>query len=348
MDTLYHYFILFGIILSVILAIGQIVIKNRSFRNYILAGLMLCIAIAMSKGLFKDFLVIKNSYFQAYSFLLIFDITALTCVGPLLYLYIQTQIKENYVYSFKRIIPLLLSLAVFIFMLGYYIANDYSLHDKETNNLIKISVAYIFSYEIFILFSIINNLFKKRICSQKQTYFCLMITCIGIIQAVLWHLRYWQLSFLLISVIFISIYILSHRDPHYLQINSSKDGGDKYSRSQLSSVDVKNISNSLLSIMQEKNLHRDEEINLTKIANHLNITGHQLSELLNKHLKKSFTQFINEYRIDEAQNILKEEPESSILSICYQVGFNSNSAFYNAFKNIAGMNPKEYRKKYTT
>jgi len=39
----------------------------------------------------------------------------------------------------------------------------------------------------------------------------------------------------------------------------------------------------------------------------------------------------------------EKEPNKTILSIALSVGFNSNSAFYTAFKKVTGKSPSFYR-----
>lgn len=345
MNLFYHYFILFGIIFSVILALGQLAVKNRKLNNYILAALFLCIAIAMTKGVSRIFLE-TNQYYQLNSFILIADITALTCVGPLFYLYIHTQIIDNFKFRQKHLLPFSFSFAILTFLIIYYVKNGFILLNKDISLYIKASVFYIFSYEIIVLIILIKYTIEKKLKNKRSALFCYIITISAIIQSILWYLRYWQLGFILVSVIFICIYILSHRNPVYLQLAANNVKTTQYQKSQINSIDIKSITKKLYLIVEQEKLYTDENINLEKIAKMLNITNHQLSELLNRHIKKSFIQFINEYRIKDSQKLLLDEPDSSILSICYQVGFNSNSAFYNAFKKINGMNPKQYRKKY--
>jgi AraC-like DNA-binding protein len=56
-----------------------------------------------------------------------------------------------------------------------------------------------------------------------------------------------------------------------------------------------------------------------------------------------FRNFINRFRVEEAQRLLKSDPEMSILTICFEVGFNSKSTFNTAFKKISGITPRDYR-----
>ncbi|MCK5917027.1 MAG: AraC family transcriptional regulator [Cocleimonas sp.] len=60
---------------------------------------------------------------------------------------------------------------------------------------------------------------------------------------------------------------------------------------------------------------------------------------------KGFSRFIREYRITEAKQQLINKPTASVFSIGLSVGFISQSNFYNAFKEITGLAPGQFRKK---
>jgi YesN/AraC family two-component response regulator len=73
------------------------------------------------------------------------------------------------------------------------------------------------------------------------------------------------------------------------------------------------------------------------------ISTHQLSQLINEQSKTDFRNYVNSFRIDEAKTLLILEPERSIISICFHVGFNSKAAFNKAFKKVVGCSPGEFR-----
>lgn len=101
----------------------------------------------------------------------------------------------------------------------------------------------------------------------------------------------------------------------------------------------------LLHFMENEKPYLDFELTLEKLASHLQMPDRDLSILINHHLGKHFFDFINEYRIDKAKEIL-ENPDNrklTILEIIYQVGFNSKSSFYTAFKKITHQTPTAYR-----
>jgi AraC-like DNA-binding protein len=60
----------------------------------------------------------------------------------------------------------------------------------------------------------------------------------------------------------------------------------------------------------------------------------------------SFFDYLNQYRIQYARELLTrlDGQSGAILNIAFTVGFNSNSAFYAAFKKYVGQTPAEYRR----
>lgn len=76
----------------------------------------------------------------------------------------------------------------------------------------------------------------------------------------------------------------------------------------------------------------------------LSISPQQLSEILNARINKSFYEYTNEHRINEAKRLLIEQPEDKVAYIALKSGFNSLSSFYNSFHKATGESPGVYRK----
>jgi len=117
-----------------------------------------------------------------------------------------------------------------------------------------------------------------------------------------------------------------------------------YMTSTLKSVDVDESKGKLEELMQKSNIYQNENLNLTTLAEAMELTGHQLSELINTQFGVSFSQYLREVRVERAKYLLKNEPDSSILSISMETGFKSQSNFYAAFKDLTGQSPGNYRK----
>ncbi len=114
--------------------------------------------------------------------------------------------------------------------------------------------------------------------------------------------------------------------------------------STLGRVDCPAALKELQRLMEEEKLFLDPELSLGKLAARLSLGPHQLSELVNSHLGKSLSRYLREYRVKEATRLLVEKPSRAVLSVGMDSGFSSQSNFYEAFREITGMTPGNYRK----
>lgn len=116
-----------------------------------------------------------------------------------------------------------------------------------------------------------------------------------------------------------------------------------YARSTLSQVDTEAVVARLEALMREQKLYRDPDLNLKDLAAQAGLSGHQLSELVNSRLGMGVSRYIRDFRVAEAQQLLREKPSLSVLAISLEVGFSSQSSFYTAFRESLGMTPGKYR-----
>ena len=99
-------------------------------------------------------------------------------------------------------------------------------------------------------------------------------------------------------------------------------------------------------LMLENKFYRDAALSLDVIAQKLGVRRHNVSMAINHCMKKSFTTFINEYRIKEAVQILSNNNPYSFTmeSLGFDVGFNARQNFYRVFKKVTGLSPLEFRR----
>lgn len=116
-----------------------------------------------------------------------------------------------------------------------------------------------------------------------------------------------------------------------------------YAKSTLNDVDVDAKVRELEQAMSAEKLYQNENLNLKMLAEAVGLSGHQLSELINSQFGMGFSRYVRDRRISEAQRLLSGDKDASILSISMSTGFRSQSNFYAAFKDIAGMSPGQYR-----
>jgi len=86
----------------------------------------------------------------------------------------------------------------------------------------------------------------------------------------------------------------------------------------------------------------DDEIPLSEVATLINMTIPSFCRYFKKHTSKTFTQFVNEFRIVHATKLLAES-DDPIANICFDSGFNNFSHFNRHFKRVTGKTPSEYR-----
>ncbi len=106
----------------------------------------------------------------------------------------------------------------------------------------------------------------------------------------------------------------------------------------------------LKKIVKANCYYQDPELSLVSLAEKLGLTTHELSRIINTILKKSFNDFINEYRVAEVVQKMQDPAYDHItlLGIAYDSGFNSPSTFHRAFKEMTGKTPAEYKKELSS
>lgn len=92
-----------------------------------------------------------------------------------------------------------------------------------------------------------------------------------------------------------------------------------------------------------RNHFQEENIPLSDVADLVNMTIPSFCRFFKKNTNKTFTQFVNEFRIVHATKLL-HETDDPISAICFDCGFNNFSHFNRYFKKITGKSPSQYRK----
>ena len=130
---------------------------------------------------------------------------------------------------------------------------------------------------------------------------------------------------------------------HELLDPISKPSGYQYS--SLPDEKKKQLSGLLLEIMKSKKLHLNANVSPGEISTALQISTHELSQLLSVELKTSFYDFINGYRIQHAKELLNSEKyrDAKILHVALDSGFSNKSTFLRNFKKSTGLTPTGYK-----
>ncbi len=88
------------------------------------------------------------------------------------------------------------------------------------------------------------------------------------------------------------------------------------------------------------------QISLEEVSGLATMTVPSFCRYFKKITNKTFTQFVNEYRITHSLKLLAEQP-MSITEICFESGFNNFSYFNKTFKEHTQKSPSQYRKEFS-
>ncbi len=86
-----------------------------------------------------------------------------------------------------------------------------------------------------------------------------------------------------------------------------------------------------------------EEANLDEASKLVSMTVPAFCRYFKKLTRKTFSQFVNEFRIAHACRLLGDD-QLTIAAVSFESGFNNLSHFNRQFKGITGLSPREYRK----
>jgi AraC-like DNA-binding protein len=119
----------------------------------------------------------------------------------------------------------------------------------------------------------------------------------------------------------------------------------KYKKSSLTNEQAELILAQLFEFMEKEKPYLEMGLTLAVLAGKLFVSSNHLSQVINEKLNKSFFDFVNGYRVEEAKRLLVSPLSSrlSILGIGMEAGFSSKSAFYTSFKKLTGMTPSKFK-----
>jgi len=122
----------------------------------------------------------------------------------------------------------------------------------------------------------------------------------------------------------------------------------KYEKNLLSENKIADISEKITKCIEQQKPYRNPEIRLIDFSQLIGEHQNNVSQVLNEVLKKNFYDFINFYRIEDAKVLLKSHDfkNFTITAIGFEVGFNSKTSFYSAFKKFTDTTPAQFQKKF--
>ena len=125
-----------------------------------------------------------------------------------------------------------------------------------------------------------------------------------------------------------------------LDIDASPPAAHRSVPAEESSAD---LAKRLHNAMTGDELFRKSDLTLDELADHVGTKRHDLSVLLNSYLETTFYEYLDRYRIPEAQRLLRQRPDLTILDVAFACGYNSKATFNRKFKAATGDTPRAFR-----
>lgn len=163
-------------------------------------------------------------------------------------------------------------------------------------------------------------------------------------------LFYGKIESVIFSLFFFAIAFCAIRFPVFSVYGDfedlSPDAKKKYANSSLKATESDELWAQITKVIEEEKAYRNPKFRLNDLAERTGKSLHHISQVINQKQGMSFSDFVNQYRVQEAQDLLRSSraEEITILAIALEVGFNSKTAFYNSFKKLTGKTPSDFKR----
>ena len=95
-------------------------------------------------------------------------------------------------------------------------------------------------------------------------------------------------------------------------------------------------------LMEQKQPYLDSNFRVSDAAHMLGVNRSRLSACINAQTNDTFNQYINNYRVEYAKQLMTNQPDIKIATVCIESGFNNETSFFRAFKTHTGKTPREW------
>jgi len=292
-------------------------------------------------------------------------------IGPLVYTYIRRLLfyeNDKYHLNYYHYLPVVFYGIYGVFHINLYDSIE-NLSNYSTTLFFSVEVLFFISITAYLIKSyILFNYYKKNEIKELSfspnsiKYIQLTLSCLAlymlfwllgifeIFGIITWIKRpvIYDISCLIFGV---QIYLVSFYNLKFPEIFKipypSEDKKSNNKRNKLHEDEIREIQNLVKAYFEVEKGYRRSDLSLSILANEINTTTNKLSWVLNNIFGKTFYALVNEYRVENFLQRINQNKhkELTLIAIAVEVGFNSKSTFYKAFKEITKMTPSEYIKK---
>ena len=335
---------IFGTFQSFLFAIF-IWFRNKFTFNRIFSLLLVATSIRIAKNIIVHASDIDPRFSIdpfLWRFLVNFGITHQFAIGPLFYLYFLARLKTNFRF---RTIYLWHFVPYLILVFGsYHIQWPFWRDGGLWLSYISVMTYYLLAFRACYLPR--QSYLQKQNRSDPATLNWLrsLLIITGILLLAYSPALFKYLGYIGGAVLYaIGIYMVSmilmkqKRTDSFLQT--------KYQNTALNQQLSQNIIRDLTRLMEEHKPFKNPDLTLQSLALQLEVKPHHLSQAINRKYQKSFSEYINQHRVEEAKIQLRDPKKAhlKIASIGFDSGFNGLSTFNSTFKKYTNQTPSQFK-----
>ena len=283
--------------------------------------------------------------------------------GPLIFFYAKALTARKFRLHFVDSIHLLpFILSIIFYLIINVIPYSSGIHYESKPLLLFIMPVQMLAYFIVIIKILKNHATGiRRSFSSLEKINLRWLQFIVYGQAIIWSAAFFieifkhgsyeiNYMWLLVSIFMYIIGYFSISQPEIFTTQMQEEASlqtekKKYEKSALSAEQGEIILTRLRTLMQSGKPYLDSTLTLPSLAKQLSVSTHHLSQIINERLGRNFFEFVNEYRVEEAKQMLIDPKKDhlTIAAIGFESGFNSVSSFNSIFKKIIKTTPSRYR-----
>ncbi len=137
----------------------------------------------------------------------------------------------------------------------------------------------------------------------------------------------------------------------YKEMNATNDFGiapKKYSTTPISEEKSNLFLKKIMFAMESDKLYLDKNLSLQSFSDSIGISSKYVSQVINKNLGLSFSDYLLQFRLKEVKKNLidSEKKHLTILGIAQESGFSSSSRFNHLFKKNTGLTPRQFQQQH--
>ncbi len=349
MNVLIFFFSALGVFNGFLLSLYLIFFaKKKSVSKVLLGALVLSLSIRIGKSVLI--------YFDQDSPLIFRQIGLSACIfiGPLLFYYVRNAINPlKPISSFSK--GLLIFLLSVFMVVGFF--KSYQHEPAFWNDYMVNSIYIVWLIGLictaYILIPFVTASYKEEGKLNQRNQWLVIVYLANALIAGAFFLALFGNSWAyymtgpMVFSFFLYLMAFGYFNQKWFDL-SNQESVEKYKNKKIDSARAEKLLRDLNDLILAEKIFVNPSLKLSEVAGKMEMPSHQLSQLLNDNLGKTFNRFINEYRIEEACKILLSEHNMSLEGIGYEVGFRSKSTFFTAFKNYKDLTPSQFQKQMTS